>query len=63
MNKYKIEIGAMVTILESMKLEVDADNIGEAVGIADKTFQEYLKDNYSWYDMDEITVNYIEKIK
>lgn len=62
MNKYKIEIGAKVTILESMKLEVDADNIGEAVGIADKTFQKYLKDNYGWYDMNDITVNYIKKI-
>ena len=62
MNKYKIEVGAMVTILEDIELEIDADNMEEAVEIADKTFREYLADKYSWYDMDDVTVDYIEKI-
>lgn len=62
MSKYKIEVGSMVTILEGIKLEVDADNMEEAIDIADKKFREYLEDKYCWYDMDDITIDYIEKI-
>lgn len=62
MNKYKIEVSAMVTILEDIELEVDANNREEAVEIADKAFRKYLEDKNGWYDMDDITVDYIKKI-
>lgn len=60
MNKYEIQLSAMVTILEVQTIEVTAENEDEAVEKAKKEFDQLLEHKHGYCDYDEARVEEAE---
>lgn len=56
MNKYEIQLSAMVTIMEIQTLEVSAESEDEAIEKAKKEFDQLLEHKHGYCDYDEARV-------
>ena len=60
MYKFKVTVGAHVTIYEERTFEVRANDIEEAETIARGKFDDTMEEEYSWCDYDTIHINEIK---
>lgn len=54
MKNYDIEVGALITINESLVITEEAENYEIAREKAIERFQQYIDRKYAWCDYDEI---------
>ena len=54
MKNYDIEVGALITINESVVLTEEAESYEIAREMAIERFQKYIDEKYPWADYDEI---------
>jgi hypothetical protein len=60
MYKFKVTVGAHVTIYEERTFEVRANDMEEAETIARGKFDDAMEEKYPWCDYDTIHINEIK---